>query len=179
MLGFVTFPVLAKDTRGVIISLEAEAYVVPSMHVPILLGEDFQLSYDIGIQRSAEKGSSWTVNGHTIRATSLKSRAPNTHAAIASSKEYQAALMAYAFAPPRVKASKRALRDKYKESKRLKSIQVRLATSVLIPPKTVSKVPIVGNFKGRLDWMIERVMLSESDGSFLGVEVVGYTVTIL
>jgi len=36
---------------------EAEAYIVPGMTVPILLGEDYQLNYEVGVTRNVEAGS--------------------------------------------------------------------------------------------------------------------------
>ena len=41
---------------GVVLESEAEAYVVPGMTVPILLGEDYQLTYEIGVSRNVEEG---------------------------------------------------------------------------------------------------------------------------
>ena len=39
-----------------VIESEAEAYVVPGMTVPILLGEDYQLTYEVGVTRNVEDG---------------------------------------------------------------------------------------------------------------------------
>ena len=36
---------------------EVEAYIVPGMMVPILLGEDYQLNYEVGVTRNVEAGS--------------------------------------------------------------------------------------------------------------------------
>ena len=40
-----------------ILESEAEAYVVPNMTVPILLGEDYQLNYELGVTRNVETGT--------------------------------------------------------------------------------------------------------------------------
>lgn len=42
---------------GTILETEVEAYVVPGMTVPILLGEDYQLTYEISVSRSVTEGS--------------------------------------------------------------------------------------------------------------------------
>ncbi|KAJ7206986.1 hypothetical protein C8J57DRAFT_1541133 [Mycena rebaudengoi] len=44
-------------SEGEIIEVEVEAYVVKGMSVPILLGEDFQMNYELGISRNIEKGT--------------------------------------------------------------------------------------------------------------------------
>ena len=36
---------------GNVLEFEEEAYVVPGMNMPILLGEDFQVNYDVLIHR--------------------------------------------------------------------------------------------------------------------------------
>jgi len=55
--GFVRIPILMESEEGILLELEAEAYIVPGMTVPILLGEDYQLNYEIGVTRNVEKGS--------------------------------------------------------------------------------------------------------------------------
>lgn len=42
--------------EGVTLESEAEAYVVPGMTIPILLGEDYQLTYEIGVTGNVEEG---------------------------------------------------------------------------------------------------------------------------
>lgn len=54
--GFVRIPIFMMTEGGVIIESEAEAYVVLGMTVPILLGEDYQLTYEVGVTRNVEEG---------------------------------------------------------------------------------------------------------------------------
>jgi hypothetical protein len=42
--GFVRIPTLVEDDTGRTLVLEVEAYIVPGMTVPILLGEDYQIA---------------------------------------------------------------------------------------------------------------------------------------
>ncbi|KJA13755.1 hypothetical protein HYPSUDRAFT_107509, partial [Hypholoma sublateritium FD-334 SS-4] len=49
VLGYVRTVIFANATDGTIVSFELEAYVVRGMRVPLLLGEDFQSTYEIGI----------------------------------------------------------------------------------------------------------------------------------
>lgn len=58
--GFIRIPVFVDTEDGNILEMEAEAYIVPKMTVPILLGEDFQLTYEISVSRSVENGTSIT-----------------------------------------------------------------------------------------------------------------------
>ena len=38
-----------ESSKGVILEMEAEAYVVPNMTIPILLGEDYHLNYELTV----------------------------------------------------------------------------------------------------------------------------------
>jgi hypothetical protein len=51
VLGFTRFTMYCKAQDGILVSFEVEAYVVHNMRVPLLLGEDFQLSYKMGVTR--------------------------------------------------------------------------------------------------------------------------------
>ena len=44
-----TVLMITRDSK--VLEFEEEAYVVPGMNVPILLGENFQVNYDVSIHR--------------------------------------------------------------------------------------------------------------------------------
>ena len=60
---------MVSETRDVL-ETEAEAYVVPNMTVPILLGEDYQQSYEISVTQNVELGThiGFGQHDHRIRA---------------------------------------------------------------------------------------------------------------
>jgi hypothetical protein len=55
--GYIKLQIIMRTITGELIALEAEAYVVKGMTVPILLGEDFQVNYELGVYRNVESGS--------------------------------------------------------------------------------------------------------------------------
>ncbi|EJD36880.1 hypothetical protein AURDEDRAFT_30299, partial [Auricularia subglabra TFB-10046 SS5] len=55
--GYVTLPVFVRAEDGTMLEFEIEAYVVPHMTVPILLGEDWHLNYELDVLRSVEHGT--------------------------------------------------------------------------------------------------------------------------
>ena len=55
--GFIRIPVFMEAMDGTVLETEAEAYVVPNMTVPILLGKDYHLTYELNISRSVTEGS--------------------------------------------------------------------------------------------------------------------------
>jgi hypothetical protein len=55
--GYVTVPIYTMLEEGVELETEAEVYIVPGMTVLILLGVDYQLTYEVGLTRNMERGS--------------------------------------------------------------------------------------------------------------------------
>ncbi len=45
--GYIRLPIFSETVSGEIIETKVEAYMVPGMSVPILLGEDYQLNYEL------------------------------------------------------------------------------------------------------------------------------------
>ncbi|EJD33877.1 hypothetical protein AURDEDRAFT_76613, partial [Auricularia subglabra TFB-10046 SS5] len=55
--GYVTMSMFIHAEDGMMLEFEVEAYVVPTMTVPILLGEDWHLNYELDVLRSVEHGT--------------------------------------------------------------------------------------------------------------------------
>ncbi len=72
--GYIRVPIIVRTAEGRNVTMQVEAYVVPSMTVPILLGEDFQLSYELAVQRSIDFGTTVTIGrrGLTVRAEGVR-----------------------------------------------------------------------------------------------------------
>ena len=68
--GYVRIPIFMETMAGEIVKSEVEAYVVPRMTVPILLGEDYQVNYEVGVTRNVETGTKINFAGtvHEISA---------------------------------------------------------------------------------------------------------------
>ena len=72
--GFVRIPIFMTTESGDVLEMEAEAYVVPNMTVPILLGEDYQQSYEVSVTRNVELGThvGFGQHDHRIRAVPVE-----------------------------------------------------------------------------------------------------------
>ncbi|EJD37121.1 hypothetical protein AURDEDRAFT_73607, partial [Auricularia subglabra TFB-10046 SS5] len=70
--GYVHMPVRVQAEDGTILVFAAELYVVPDMTVEVLLGEDFQLNYELSVLRNVELGTRVKVGetGFAFEATS-------------------------------------------------------------------------------------------------------------
>ncbi|KAK0438199.1 hypothetical protein EV421DRAFT_1906739 [Armillaria borealis] len=69
--GFVHITVLFYSEHNRLIETTVEAYVVPGMTVPLLLGEDYAQNYEIGVTRNLEEGTKihYGDTGVTVQAT--------------------------------------------------------------------------------------------------------------
>ena len=73
-MGYVLLPVYLKTKWGELLKFVTEAFLVPGMDVPILLGEDFQINHELTVKCSQEEGTSIIVGslGHVVEGQSLK-----------------------------------------------------------------------------------------------------------
>jgi hypothetical protein len=53
VLGYVKCLIFMVTTKGEVVRFELEAYVVRNMKVALLLGEDLQSAYELGVKRSS------------------------------------------------------------------------------------------------------------------------------
>jgi hypothetical protein len=47
--GYTTVPIFSLSEDGLLLETEVEAYIVAGMSVPILLGEDYQQTYELAL----------------------------------------------------------------------------------------------------------------------------------
>jgi hypothetical protein len=164
VLGYVKTRLYMVSKDGEVVSFELEAYVVRNMKVPLLLGEDFQLSYELGVQRWATGHADVRVGNsrHVIEASSA-------HSVNLGFKIRRACL---------AKTMKRLLpevwRKTYQRSKarrcregKTDSPPVLAAQDVLIAVGTVHNVLITGPFEGRDEWLVEKVVIATEDESVM------------
>ncbi|KAI0043229.1 hypothetical protein FA95DRAFT_1462938, partial [Auriscalpium vulgare] len=141
MLGYVHLPLFIPSREGPLLKVIAECYVVPEMTVPLLLGEDFQLTYEFGVRRSVSAGSFLTV-GDTGWSISARSTKPGP--------EHR-----------RRKAYRRRQRQ------RAVSPIARAEQDVHIAPFTNKLVPLSFSSDVETEWSLEKTVLAQPDGSFL------------
>ncbi len=55
--GYMKISLFMTTEQDAQVKTEAEAYVVPGMTIPILLGEDYQLNYELTVKRDIEEGT--------------------------------------------------------------------------------------------------------------------------
>lgn len=149
--GFVKLPVTMIGKNGELLEMEAEAYVVPGMTIPILLGEDFQLTYEIGVTRNVEQGTTISFGR-----TNYEVRARGVDRTNDFTRLRQSAMLTGHF----IKA-KLHRRGKVKHCKRklkfgIDQTLVRAAEDHKICPHECKPIKLEGNFGEDKEWLIKR-----------------------
>jgi hypothetical protein len=159
VLGYTRFLIYALSASGELISFEVEAYVVCNMRVPLLLGEDFQITYELGVTRYSNGHcdvrvgqSGYIIPGSSAQKVDLGFDLRKVHAVKAKS-----------FLRRTAARRGRARAQRNGESKSLP--QVLAAEDALLVAGSVHNVLVTGPFAGRTDWLVEKVVISTDDAS--------------
>jgi hypothetical protein len=164
VLGYVKCSLYMVSDEGEVVRFDLEAYVTRNMKVPLLLGEDFQSAYKLGIKRSATGHCEVQVrrSRHIIPASSVHSVDLGFEIRQASMAKSMKCLL------PRVwhKTYQRSKARKRKEEK-LEVPTVLAMKVTLIAAGTVHNVPITGPFKGKEEWLMEKVVIATEDESIV------------
>ena len=162
--GFVRIPIFMTTDDGVTLELEAEAYVVPGMTVPILLGEDYQLTYEIAITRNVEEGP-------RVRFSKSEYEIPARH--VERTKDFER-LRQSAYSVGRFIRSKLHRRNKNKRH-RLKAKfgkeekVVRAKEDYKLRPHECKPIQVEGHLGEDRNWLVTKTLLSGTDDSYFAV----------
>lgn len=145
-IGYVLLPVFIQSVQGPVLELEVEAYVMPQMEVPILLGEDFHLNYELTVRRSAIEGSTVTI-GDSSWQFDAKAGFP---------MERPPKLQQFGVNKAYTVLRHRANKAKNRTNRKMKGA-VKLAQDVVLKPGKVHKVRVEGEFDGTEEtYLVER-----------------------
>ena len=162
--GFVKIPITMVGEDGELLEAEAEAYVVPGMTVPILLGEDFQLTYEVGVTRNVEEGT-YVHFGKT----DYKVRAQ----AVERTKDFdrlrQSAMATGHFIKAKLHRQNKAQRRRKKVKFGIDQTIVRAAEDYKLRPHECKPIRVEGQFGEDKEWFIEKNLLANANDSFFTV----------
>ena len=162
--GFVRIPIFMTTVDGDILETEAEAYVVPGMTVPILLGEDYQQSYELNVTRNVEEGThiSFGRLGHQIRAVPVE-----------RTKDFnrlrQSAYMVGQYVRRqfhrRSKAKKHQRKVKFGVHEKL----VRASEDYRLRPHESKPIRVEGQLDEDREWLVQKNLLANANDTFFAV----------
>jgi hypothetical protein len=165
--GFVNLTVFISVESGTVLELRTEAYLVPGMSVPILLGEDFQQVYELSVRRSLEEGT-------RVEVAHLKEE----FRALPVDRDYKLpsgpreARHAQAFVHAKTSRRQHASHRKRVKEQNLLDRTLRLAHDVTLPEGTYKLVEVTCRAMERMPdskWVLERLLLANADDLFFPV----------
>lgn len=160
--GYVQIPIFTESTEGVILETEAEAYVIPNMTIPILLGEDYHLNYELTVAHRINfklfmnfSGVSYSVSAKGVSHTGNFDRVHQSASAAASfvkSKLHK-----------RNKAKKARDRKKFGVEQRT----IRASEDCRLRPDECRRIKVDSHFEEDRTWLVEKNLLASANDSTL------------
>ncbi|KAK0214690.1 hypothetical protein EDD85DRAFT_782752, partial [Armillaria nabsnona] len=139
--GYIRLPIITKSEGRSLVETTIEAYIVPNMSVPILLGEDYQLNYELTAHRSVAEGCRISYKNDpslTVKATRVDKTNDFKHLC----------------------ASTHALQKELEH-------MVQAARDIHIKPHSSQNVAMIGPFDEPRDWIIECNLSEGPNATFL------------
>lgn len=158
--GYVKIPFWLQDVRGHWACLLLEAYVVPDMRVPLLIGEDTQIAYSFDVSHREGDKSRIRIGDADWEFPALTMRLPTEPEAFAILKR-----------PEKIKSYLR--KSRHQQSRRKRNLKgalgpvVRASMDIWIKPHHTANVPITGPFEGKNHWLVESYVADQGNLSFL------------
>ncbi|PPQ83356.1 hypothetical protein CVT26_015166, partial [Gymnopilus dilepis] len=151
VLGYIKTPIYARTSEGEILEFEMEAYVVRGMRVPLLIGEDFQTCYELGLERSTTGHAKVLVGKSPVRVIPAA-----TTSAVDLGFQIRQAFLSQSWVrtklPRRIRAKRRTDSSSSEEP-------VLAARDVVIKAGTVCNVPVSAAFGNQNLWIVEKVVI--------------------
>ncbi|KAJ7702724.1 hypothetical protein B0H17DRAFT_1176062 [Mycena rosella] len=151
-----------------LIETEAEAYVVEGMGVPILLGEDYQLNYELGVSRNVETGTKVLFGNspYEVLATGV-----DPFAGRAEVHDLASALTTDARRFTKAKEHRRAKAKRRRRWRKNGGIArtIRAAEDYRVRAHESRNVRVTGDFSEDKEWLVEKSLLANAEGSFFTV----------
>ena len=158
--GFVRIPILMQSEEGMLLESEAEAYIVPGMTVPILLGEDYQLNYEVGVTRNVERGTQINFGG-----TDFEIRAHQVGRTADFDRMRQSAMLAGHFIRSKLHKRAKAKRHRRKVKFGIEEKTVRAAEDTRIRPHKCKPILVEGQLDEDKEWLVQKNILANSNDS--------------
>lgn len=153
--GFIELPLFIASKSGELLGVKAEAYVVPNMNVPLLLGEDFHVAYELTVERHLEFGTTvrFGPRGPAVEAQGV--RKPSYPTMVEDTSRLAAYVKAKLHRRNQTRKRKRRLAEEKTSN------TARVASSIRIPPHSCVNVPVDCSFERSDVWLVEKGMVGD------------------
>jgi len=162
--GFVNIPIYMVTGNGNIIETEAEAYVVPNMIVPILLGKDYQQSYELCVTRNVEKGMHISFCHHDYQVRAVPVECMKDFGCL-----HQSASMVGQFVHQQLHRCNKGKRHHQKVKFSLEERTVRAAEDYCLKLHQSKPIRVEGQLGEDREWLVQKNLLVNANNSFFTV----------
>ena len=162
--GFVCIPIYMTMVEGNILETEAEVYVVPDMTVPILLGEDYQQSYESGITCNGEEGTHifFGQHKHRIQAVPVKRTKDFGHLR-------QSVYLVGQYIRHRFHQRNKGKKHHHKVKFGIDEKTIRAAADYLLKPHESKPIKVEGQLGEDREWLVQKNLLANANNTFFAV----------
>ena len=148
------------STDGVLIETEAEAYVVPNMTIPILLGEDYHLNYELVVAHRVDFCSTVSFTGTPYMVPAR---------GFGRTKDFDRMRQSACAVGSFIK-SKLHKRNKAKKARQCKKFGVerrtiRASEDYRLRPEECRRIRVDGHFDEDRTWLVEKNLLASTNNS--------------
>ncbi|KAJ7615061.1 hypothetical protein DFH06DRAFT_1146122 [Mycena polygramma] len=162
--GYVDVPILVLSESGELVEMLAEAYIVPGMTVPILLGEDFQRNYNLGVQRNVETGTKILLDkGEVVVPAENVRRTEDWCLA------REAAALSSKFVKAKIHKQNQARKQQLKRKWGSEQKTIRAAEDTKIAAGSSRRIRVVGELGTDKNWVVEKNMLADANDSYFAI----------
>ena len=162
--GYVKILIIMETVNGELLEAEAEAYVVPCMTVPILLGEDFQVNYEVNVTCNMEEGTfvSFRHSDYQIKAVSIDRTRD-------FDKLRKSAHLTDHFVKAKLHCKAKAKWQKQKQKFGVEEKLICVSEDYKIKLHECKHIWVEGNFAEDKEWLVEKNLLANTNNSFFAV----------
>jgi len=153
-----------ETADGALLESEVEAYVVPNMTVPILLGEDYQLNYELGVTRNVKMGTKihFTGTNHEIVVICMDWTSD-------FDRMRQSTLLINKYIKAKTHQHEKARRHQRKIKFGIKEKTVRAAEDYILKPHGCCHIKVEGQLEVDKDWLVQKSLLANINDSYFAV----------
>lgn len=167
--GYVNLTLFMACTAGKLLEFHLEAYVVPGMSVPLILGEDFMVTYKISVDRLSSPTRLLVTQGDEKLEILASSDSDWKRGFSVIRRELPGEDMTALSVQTFRKRRKHDRQQKHKRENKTAEQPglVRARHKVILSPGTAKMIPVDGIPDTRQEWMVDRITLADNLG-FLG-----------
>jgi len=156
-----------QSEDGVLLESKAKAYIVPGMTVPILLGKDFQLNYEMGVTCNIELGTRIKFTG-----TDFQVPAQRVYRTANFDRMRQSALLDGHFIHSKLHHKAKAKCHKRKVKFGLEEKTVRAMEDICLQPHECKRIRVegqLGELREDREWLVQKNLLANANNSHFAV----------